>query len=79
LRFKVAHESMCIGQWTFETLKPFYVKPMQDQNTCYCIYHVELNELQIGFNHMCNNGNFNKVSVHPKEECQASFEHYNLV
>ena len=41
-----------IGQRSFEYLKPFFVKPMKDRNTCCCIYHVELEELRVALNNM---------------------------
>jgi hypothetical protein len=44
LRFKVAHLEMSLGQQTFEGLKPSFVKPMCEHNTCCYIYHVEINE-----------------------------------
>jgi hypothetical protein len=51
LRFKVANVGACIGQQSFELLKPFFVKPMRDRNTC-CIYQVELDESKVGLNNL---------------------------
>ncbi len=50
LRFQVAHLDLIIGQKSFESLKPFFVKPIKDQNTYYCIYHVKFNELKLALN-----------------------------
>ncbi len=44
-----------IGQRLFESLKLFFVKPMKDKNICYCIYHVELNELRLALTLMETN------------------------
>jgi len=40
--------------WTtkFESLRPFYVKKLKERNTCCCIYHVEIDQLQLGLNNM---------------------------
>jgi hypothetical protein len=38
---------------------PFFVKEMKERNVYCCIYHVEMNELQIGKNNMCT-----KVGIH---------------
>ncbi len=46
LRFQVAHLDLIIGQKSFESLKPFFVKPIKDQ-IYYCIYHVKFNELRL--------------------------------
>jgi hypothetical protein len=70
LRFKVASVGIYIGQRTFELLKPFFVKPMRDQNTC-CIFHVELDELRLGLNNMRGQGNVEKVYTHHEHEVCA--------
>jgi hypothetical protein len=46
------HLAITIGQHMFERLKPFLVRRMKDQNTCCCIYHVEIDELSTTFNNM---------------------------
>jgi hypothetical protein len=42
----------CIRQQSFELLKPFFVKPMWDRNTCCCIYQVKLDELRVELNNL---------------------------
>jgi hypothetical protein len=71
LRFKATNVGACIGQWTFELRKPLFVKPMQDQNTCCCIYHVELDELRLGLNNMRGQGNSEKVCSHHEHKVHA--------
>jgi hypothetical protein len=66
--FKEANQSICIGQWVFEALKPFFVKPMQEHNTCCYIYHVKIDELWIGLNNMQKKF---QVWSHPLENCVA--------
>ncbi len=44
---------------------------MRDQNTCCCIYHVELDELKLGLNNMRGQGNFEKVCIHHEHEVCA--------
>jgi hypothetical protein len=43
---------------------------MRDQNTC-CIFHVELDELRLGLNNMCGQGNVEKVCAHHEHEVCA--------
>jgi hypothetical protein len=64
LRFQATHLNLIIGQRSFESLKPFFVKPMKDQNTCCYIYHVELNELRLALNLMRTNN-----TVHDTKRC----------
>jgi hypothetical protein len=52
LKFKAINHGTCIGQQTFELLKPFFVKPMREHNTSCFIYHVEFDELKLGLNNM---------------------------
>ncbi len=66
LRFRSTHLEHIIGKWTFERLKPFFVKPMKEQNTCCCIYHIEMEELQLGLNNMKV-----KSSLHHSDECEC--------
>jgi len=60
----------CIGQRSLELLKPFFVKPMLDQNTC-CIYHVELDELRVGLNNLQGQTNHSSkvCNQHEYEAC----------
>jgi len=37
-------------------MKPFYVKKLQEQNTCYCKYHIKMDELRVGCNNMWTMG-----------------------
>jgi hypothetical protein len=46
------HPDVVIGQRAFEKLKPFFVKKCKDLNTYCCIYHVEIDELQLRLNNM---------------------------
>ncbi len=48
--FKLFIQKQLFGQRLFESLKPFFVKPLKDRNTCWYIYHVELNELKLALN-----------------------------
>jgi hypothetical protein len=70
LRFKSRNLDVLIGECLFAALKPFFVKRMLERNTCYCIYHVELNELLMALNKMRAGG---KVCTHKDEVgCAAS-------
>jgi len=42
---------------------------MKDQNVCCCIYHVELEELRVGFNHMLQ-----KLGLHLSSHCDCNCE-----
>ncbi len=55
-----------MGKQTFQGFKPFFVKSMKEQNTCYCIYHVELDELQLGLNNLRV-----KFEPHHSGECEC--------
>jgi hypothetical protein len=66
LKFKSTHLEHSVGEQTFEGLKPLFVKPMKEQNTCYYIYHVEMEELQLGLNNMRV-----KSSLHHNDECEC--------
>lgn len=50
IEIQIVHPESVIGQRLFESLKPFFVKPLKDMNTYCCIYHVELNELRFALN-----------------------------
>jgi hypothetical protein len=69
--FKITNVGACIGQWTFELLKPLFVKPMWDRNTCCYIYHVELDELKLGLNITQGQGNSKKVCNHHEHKVCA--------
>ena len=62
-----------IAQRSFEYLKPFFVKPMKDRNTCCCIYHVELEELKVALNNMRKSKN---VCSHSPATCIAGSKLY---
>jgi hypothetical protein len=49
-RFQDAHPKTIVGQRVFESLKPFFVKALKDENAHCCIYHIEMNKLQLAFN-----------------------------
>lgn len=53
LQFQKAHLGIIIENMMFDAQCPFFVNKMKEHNVCYCIYHVEMNELQIGLNNMC--------------------------
>jgi hypothetical protein len=46
------HLDVEIGLITFGKLKPYFVKKLQDFNSCYCKYHQEMVEIKVGFNNM---------------------------
>jgi hypothetical protein len=50
LHFQRMHPSIVIGKKMFDSLWPYWVKKMKDRNVCCHIYHVEMEELRIGFN-----------------------------
>ena len=51
-RFKEENPNVEVGLRIFETLKPWYVKRLQEFNSCCCRYHVQIAELKEGFNNM---------------------------
>jgi hypothetical protein len=51
-RFQEAHPTVIIGKKMFDSLRPFFVIRLKERNMYCCIYHVKMEELQIGFNHM---------------------------
>jgi hypothetical protein len=55
-----------LGKRTFDLLRPYWVKRMKDRNVCCCIYHVEMEELRVGFNHMRQ-----KFGLHLEIHCQC--------
>ncbi len=44
---------------------------MQNWNTCFYIYHVEVDELQLGLNNMCRHHKSLKVCTHHEDEVCA--------
>jgi len=52
LQFKESNLVAIIGQLKFESLRPFYVKKMKEKSTCSYIYHVQIDQLQLGLNNM---------------------------
>jgi len=64
LQFQKTHPSIVIGKQAFDGLHPFWVKKMKECNVWCCIYHVELEELWMGFNHMCQ-----KSRLHSNFHC----------
>jgi hypothetical protein len=69
LRFQVAHLDLIIGQRSLEYLKPFFVKPVKDWNTC-CIYHVQFNELKLVLNPMRTKS----TTIHDIERCGCHYD-----
>jgi hypothetical protein len=49
-RFKAANPDVLIGQTSFISLKPFFVKSIKDRNLCCYKHHVELGFLRDAFN-----------------------------
>jgi hypothetical protein len=52
LRFQAAHPLVIVGKRMFDFFQPFWIKRLKERNVCCCIYHVEMQELLVGFNHM---------------------------
>jgi hypothetical protein len=48
LKFKATHPKHIIGERTFDGLKPFFVKPMKEWNTCCYIYHIWDGRITVG-------------------------------
>jgi hypothetical protein len=46
------HRNGEIGFISFHNLKPYFMKNLQDFNSCYCKYHQEMVEIKVGFNNM---------------------------
>jgi hypothetical protein len=72
LRFQVAYPKVHIGQKLFESLKPFFVKPLKDRNAC-CIYHTKLEELKVAPNLMKTNN-----IVHGNHMCECFCDVFGL-
>jgi len=62
-KFQSAHLESVISQRVFGYLKPFFVKPLKDKNTCCCIYHVKLNELRLALNLLRTNSLVHDVQL----------------
>ena len=52
LRFRSAYPQVIIGKRMFDSFQPYFVKKLKDRNVCCFIYHVEMEELRVGFNYM---------------------------
>ncbi len=46
------HQSIIIGKGAYDLLCFYWVKRMKNHNVYCYIYHVEMEELKVGFNHM---------------------------
>ncbi len=89
LKFQPTHLNLIIRQRSFESLKPFFVKHVKDQNICCCIYHVELNELRLALNLVRTNNTIHdtkrcgchcdNVCSHHGQPCQASCVVYKWI
>lgn len=55
-------------------LRLFFVKPMKEWNTYYCIYGMEFDELWIAMNNMQKNW---KVCTHQSGQCPPSFQTFD--
>lgn len=44
--------SIVIGKWAFDSLRLYWAKKIKNHNVCYYIYHVKMEELRVGLNHM---------------------------
>jgi hypothetical protein len=62
--FRKIHPRIIIGKKAFDAQYPSFAKKMKDCNVYYCIYHVELDELQQGLNHMRM-----RLSIHSEAQC----------
>jgi len=63
LRFQKAHLEVAISKWLFDSLNPFWVKNLKEPNVCCCIYHLELEELKVGFDCMQKTFNLHAKNV----------------
>ena len=52
LHFQAAHSEVIVGKRIFDSFQPYFVKKLKDRNVCCCIYHVEMEELRVGFNYI---------------------------
>ena len=69
LRFQAANPRIIIGKRMFDSFQPFFVKKLKERNVCCCIYHVEMEELRLGFNYMRT-----KAALHSSEFCDCQCE-----
>jgi hypothetical protein len=69
LRFQVANPLVIVGKRMFDFLQPFWIKRLKERNVCCCIYHVEMQELLVGFNYMIE-----KSSLHSQSVCECECE-----
>jgi hypothetical protein len=74
LLFQKAHLELVINKRSFDSLHPFWVKSLKEQNVYCCIYHVELEELKVGFNCMKINSRLHHgFTCSCEEACQATY------
>ena len=52
MNFKDQHPSLTVGFRKFQGLKPFYVRKLNERNTCCCVYHVKMDMLRLAVNAM---------------------------
>jgi hypothetical protein len=74
LHFRKAHPFMILSKKAFDALRPFWVKKMKERNVYYCIYHVEMEELKVGFNHMWQKSEL-QSSSHCDYDCEEICEY----
>ncbi len=70
LHSQKAHPLVILGKRAFDALRPFWVKRMKEQNVCCYIYHVEMEELKVGFNHMRHKSKLHSIS-HCDWDCEV--------
>jgi hypothetical protein len=63
------HVEVIIGKRAFDSMRPFWIKKMKDRNVCYCIHHVEIEELRVDFNFMRK-----LSSIHASDTCNCDCE-----
>jgi hypothetical protein len=69
LCFQAAHPLVIFGKRMFDFLQPFWIKRLKERNICCCIYHVEMQELLVGFNYMRA-----KSGLHSQSVCECECE-----
>lgn len=68
-----AHPSIIISKWAYDLLHFYWVKRMKNCNVYCYIYHVEMEELKMGFNHMRQ-----KYGLHSKCEVVCGIINYSF-
>ncbi len=71
LKFKVEHLSIKVGQRTYENLKLYFVKKLQECNTCCYNSHIEVDELHVSCNNMKDIGK----GIHDQINYQCDYDH----